>query len=392
MTLRGSLLLTAAVALVAGIWLGGHPDALPEPLREALVEPRAELSSEVLDVIERKYFEKVPTEALENASAAGMVRALRRRYKDRFSHYFDPESYKRFQVIATGRFSGVGMTVIEVPRGLRVASVFKGTPADEGGIRRRDLILAVDGRSIAGQDSELSTARIQGKAGTEVELTVLTPSSGRRRRLSLKRREIKVPAVESKTLRAGGRPVAYVRLVSFSEGAHAGFRSAVARLKRRGAEGLIVDVRGNGGGLLTEAILTTSVLVEDGPIVSTSGRTQGKRTYEAVGDALPEVPTVVLVNGDTASAAEILAAALSEAGVAKAIGETTFGKGSFQEVIPLEAGGALDLTVGEYLTRSGRSVNHKGLEPDVWAPDRPKTKADETLDRARAVLSSELRD
>ena len=141
---------------------------------------------------------------------------------------------------------------------------------------------------------------------------------------------------------------------------------------------------------ITEAILTSSVLIEDGTIVSTEGRTQGKTVYEAVGDALPAVPTVVLINGDTASAAEILTAALSQAGLATVVGETTFGKGSFQQVIPLDSGGALDLTVGEYLTRDGSSLNNKGFKPDVWAPDRPKTKADETLDRARSVLAVKL--
>ena len=135
-----------------------------------------------------------------------------------------------------------------------------------------------------------------------------------------------------------------------------------------GAEGLVLDLRGNGGGLLTEAVLTSSIFVEDGVIVSTNGRTQGDETFDAVGDALPERPMVVLINDDTASASEILTAAVSEAGLAEVVGERSFGKGTFQEVIPLENGGALDLTIGEYLTRDGTSINGTGIKPDREGP------------------------
>ena len=152
----------------------------------------------------------------------------------------------------------------------------------------------------------------------------------------------------------------------------------------------MLDLRGNGGGLLEEAVLTSSLFVEDGVIVSTEGRTSPEQTFEAVGDALPERPIVVLINGDTASASEILTAALSDAGLATVVGEKSFGKGVFQEVIELENGGALDLTVGEYLTRDGDSINKVGIHPDVPARDRPATKPDEGLQGALKALGAEL--
>jgi carboxyl-terminal processing protease len=181
-----------------------------------------------------------------------------------------------------------------------------------------------------------------------------------------------------------------VRLLGFSNGAHAELRREVEELYDQGAEALVLDLRGNGGGLLTEAVLTSSVFVEDGVIVSTEGRTQEKETFEAQGDALDERPTVVLINGDTASAAEILTAALRDAGLAEVVGERSFGKGTFQQVIPLENGGALDLTIGEYLARNGESVNNVGIRPDLPVRDRPATPQDEALRKALDRLAPEL--
>jgi carboxyl-terminal processing protease len=224
-----------------------------------------------------------------------------------------------------------------------------------------------------------------------VKLTVLTPSTGKTRELTLTRKQIRVPVVESKLREIGGEPVGYVRLLSFTKGVHAELRQAIERLDERGAEGRVLDLRGNGGGLLTEAILVSSLFVEDGVIVSTKARTQGDREYEAIGSALPERPIVVLVDEGTASAAEILTAALDEEDLGTVVGEQTFGKGSFQQVFPLDKGGGIELTVGEYLTSSGRSLAEEGFEPEVRAVDREKTKQDEALDRALRVLGRELR-
>ena len=196
--------------------------------------------------------------------------------------------------------------------------------------------------------------------------------------------------MEGSLKQVNGIPIAYVRLLGFSSGAHAELRREIERLDDSGAEGLVLDLRGNGGGLLTEAVLTSSLFVEDGVIVTTNARTQGNETFEAVGDALPERPTVVLINHDTASASEILTAALSQAGLAEVVGQRSFGKGTFQEVIPLENGGALDLTIGEYLTRDGTSINGTGIEPEIKVRDRRKTKLDEARQRALEALAAKI--
>jgi carboxyl-terminal processing protease len=333
----------------------------------------------------------VSDEELDEPSIRGMVDELRKRYDDRFSHYFNPEQLKEFEVGTTGRFEGVGLTVNEVPKGLRVALVLPDSPAKEAGIAEGDVITAVNGKSIAGEPSDVSTARIKGPAGSEVELKVISAKSGEARKLTVERASVRFPAVQGTIRKVDGRPIAYVRFTTFSEGAHGELRDEVERLYRRGAEGLVLDLRGNGGGLLNEAVLSSSVFVEDGVIVSTESRTQGDREYDAEGDALDPRPTVVLVDENTASAAEILTAALDVYDLATVVGQRTFGKGTFQEVIQLPAGGALDLTIGQYLTADGTSLADKGIPPDVRAVDDVKTaRTDEGFERAGEVLAGEL--
>ena len=379
------------LAFVVGAILGARTDRFGDAIDELFGDDMA-ASSEALEVISDRYYQDVEADELENTSVRSMVNQLRREYKDRFSHYFGPNAYERFQEVLERRFSGVGLSVTEVPQGLRVANAFPGSPAREAGIRQGDIITAVDGRSIAGESAELATARIKGKPGTDVTLTVMSAITKKTKEYALTREELQVPEVIGRMRDVNGVPVAYVRLLGFSRGAHGELRDEVERLDEEGAEALVLDLRGNGGGLLTEAVLTSSLFVEDGAIVSTKRRTGGDETFEAVGDALPERPIVVLINGDTASASEILTAALNDAELATVVGETSFGKGTFQEVIPLDNGGALDLTVGEYLTRGGDSVNGKGIPPDVKVRDLPATKRDEALARALRVLAPQLED
>ncbi len=378
-------------AFFAGAGVGSRNSDFGDFASDFFGGDEAETSADALDVISESYFREVDSDQLNDASIEGMVKDLRKRYKDRFSHYFDPKTFAEFEQSTQGRFSGVGLTVTEVKRGLRVATVFDGSPAKKAGVREGDIVTAVNGKSIAGQDSEVSTAEIKGEPGSKVTLTVLTPSTKESRDLEMTRAEVDVPAVQSEMKTAGGHKIGYIELLTFTkEGVHAELRDAVERLDEEGAEGTVVDLRGNGGGLLTEAVLTSSVFVEDGVIVSTKGRTQPDRTFEAEGEAVEPRPLVVLVNGDSASASEIFTAALDEAGLADVVGEKTFGKGVFQEVIELDNGGALDLTVGEFLTRDGVSLAGDGIEPDIPARDRPATKPDEGLNKALSVLAADL--
>ena len=254
------------------------------------------------------------------------------------------------------------------------------------------MIVSVNERSIAGEDSEVATAKIKGPPGTEVTIGVRRPPGDRTRSVTLTRAEIEVPMTISRIRDVDGRKVGYVALFGFTEGAHAALREAIERVRDRGAEGLVLDLRGNGGGLLQEAVLTSSIfLAEDEVIVSTRSRTQGSEVYRAMGDNLPPQPTVVLINRDTASAAEILAAALADQAGATLVGVRSFGKGVFQQVIDLSNGGALDLTIGEYFTPSGENLGGRGIVPEVRALDDPRTRPDEGLQRALRVLGQELR-
>jgi carboxyl-terminal processing protease len=351
----------------------------------------SDLTSEASQVIRDDYFKPVRSSEIDNASVDGIVRELRKRYDDRFSHYLDPHQLQEFESATSGRFSGVGLTVTGVGRGLRVASVLPRTPAQRAGIKVGDLITAVDGRSLAGVPANVATARIKGPPETPVELRVVSRAGGGPRNVKLKRASVAVPVAVGEIKHAGTSKVAYVRYATFSEGAHGELASTIERLDRQGARGLVLDLRGNGGGLLDEGVLSASLFLAKGQlVVSTDSRTMGHHDYDAVGDPLPRQPIVVLINHDTASAAEILASALGEHHLATIVGTRSYGKGTFQEVIHLGAGGALDLTVGQYFTANGTSLTGKGIQPDVTAVDDPKTPQDEALRKALAVLAEKM--
>jgi carboxyl-terminal processing protease len=386
----------AVVALFAGIWIGGHPGNLPGPVRDVLTAtPAAQsvsTSTEALELIEDRYFRKTSPDQLSSASIRGMIRDLRRRYGDRFSHYFDPEQMARLTEALQGSFSGVGMTVAGKDRkGLEVGSVFKGTPAARAGLERGDLIVSVNGDSIRKETVETVVALIKGPAGTEVTLGVRSPGRPRSRQITLTREEIELPVTVTRTVRRGGKKLGYVRFGGFSEGSSLKLKKALERVRGRDVEGIVLDLRGNGGGLLPEAVLVSSLFVPKGKVVvETSSRTRGDETFKAVGGEIELPRLVVLVDRGTASAAEILAAALRDEDGVSLIGTRTFGKGLFQEVIDLSNGGALDLTVGEFLTAEGRSLAGKGLKPDVTVEPRPGSQRDVQLDRAYRVLGAEL--
>jgi carboxyl-terminal processing protease len=293
------LALLLPVLLVAGIWLGGHPGNLPGFARDAFVDDsQGRLYDEALDAIADNYYRPVDRSKLLDAGLTAGVKSL----DDRFSAYFDPKTYREFQESTKGEFEGVGMTVAEVERGLRVLTVFEGSPAGRAGIHEGDVITGVDGKSLAGKTAEQATALIKGPAGTTVTLAVVT-GDAEPRTLKLRRARVDVPVVESEMRRAGGEKVAHVRLSSFTSGAHGELRQAIDGLLDKGAEAVVLDLRDNGGGLLNEAVLTSSLFVSDGPIVSTKGRTRPRKVYQATGSPISTtVPVAVLVNRRSASA------------------------------------------------------------------------------------------
>jgi carboxyl-terminal processing protease len=386
--------LMVIIVFVLGVWIGGHPSDLPGFMRSTFTDSHADgrLYQEAVNVIEDNYYRKVDRSDFLGKSLSAGVLSL----GDKYSAYFPPHAYKAFEDQTSGTFTGVGMSVTQVPRGLRIARVFPKSPAERAGLKVGDVIIAVDGASIAGKSSTQATSQIQGEAGTAVTLRVV---SGKRpaRDLQLERAKVAVPVVTSEMVGSGAGAVAHVRLASFTSGAHAEVRSAIDGLLKKGAKGIVLDLRDNGGGLLNEAVLVSSIFIPEGTIVSTAGRERPRHVYEAAGGAIPtRIPVTVLVDGDSASASEIVTGALQDRKRAEVVGTHTYGKGVFQEIRPLSNGGALDLTVGEYFTPTGRNLGGggvkqgAGIQPDVQAADDPKTKdRDEALDAAVRVLRDE---
>ncbi len=376
--------------LAGGLWVGGrHPDWLPGPLRDAVVgDSETAVIAEAVDAVHDGYYRVVPKDKLADDAIAGVVERL----DDRFSAYFDPREYRQFKQSQNSEFSGVGLAVSEHPRGLRVEVVYDGSPAQRGGIRAGDLIVAAAGRSLKGRKQDESVARIKGPPGSEVRLT--WERDGKSSTRTFTRSTVSVPVVASQTRRAGDCRAGVVRLAQFSSGAHAEVYGALRRLKKRGANVFVLDLRDNGGGLVNEAQLVASAFLAHGAIVTTRGRSVRERTLGATGEpVIAKQPVVVLVDNGTASASEIVAGALQDRDRATVVGEKTFGKGVFQQVIELSNGGALDITAGQYFTPDGHNLGGRGVRrgagiaPDVRAVDDRKTKADEALDGALDVLA-----
>ena len=385
------LVLLLPVVFVGGIWLGGHPTVLPGPVRDVLVDDQVSVVAEAMDRVGDDYYRKVSDEDIANAAVGGIVSSL----KDRFSAYLDPKDYAQYADVRDSQFSGVGLGVQGNEAGLRIATVYEDSPAEKAGLKTGDVITAANGTTLRGKSESASTALIKGPEGTEVTLTVRRGEREFERKM--RRARITVPAVVSETVKTADGDVAVIRLASFSSGAHGELYAAIQKAEKDGAKGIVFDLRGNPGGLVSEARLVASAFLEDGEIVTTRGRNVPTRTLNATGDPVaPDIPVVVLVDKGSASAAEIVAGALQDRDRAELVGERTYGKGVFQEITPLRNGGALDITVGQYFTPSGRNLGGRGtsrgsgLQPDVKAKDDADTERDEALDRAVRELRSEL--
>jgi carboxyl-terminal processing protease len=366
--------LALPLLLVLGIWLGGHPEDLPGFARNAFVAGHnTRVVNEALERMTRDYYRPLSESQLASASIAGAVASL----GDRFSHYLTSAEYHDFGEPAS--FTGIGVEVGPDPRGLRITHVFNSSPAAHAGLQAEDLIVAVNGRSLAGLSEDAATALVKGPADTNVTLRVQESRGGHLgvRTLTLTRTTISEPVVASLTRTVRGVRLGVVALATFSEGAHTEVREAVeAELHDAHARGIVFDLRGNGGGLVEEARLIASIfLPREAVVVTTRGRTQPTQVLRAAGDPIPaSVPVVVLVDRNTASASEIVTAALQDHRRATVVGTHTFGKGVFQEEQPLSNGGALDITVGEYFTPNGRNLGGGGVRegagiiPEVPVP------------------------
>jgi carboxyl-terminal processing protease len=379
--------------LVLGVYLGGHPSKLPDFAREEFTEEPTSLVAEASEVIKDNYFRKVGNTELGNASLQGMVRELRKRHKDRFSDYFSPESLEGFNQQIEGHFSGVGLSVIEVKKGLKIVKVFHGSPAEEGGLKVGDTIIAVEGESIAGLASTEATQKIKGPEGSQVTVEFEKPKTGKKSKTTMTRAEVVLPNVSSRVFTTDGKKVGYVRLLSFSSEASKQLAHGIEKAKSEGAEALVLDLRENPGGLLDEAVSSASLFLPEGEVVvSTKSRTKGGTERQSGPGKIVDVPFDVLIDRGTASAAEILTAALQDDAHATVVGTRSYGKGVFQEEHDLANGGALKLTVGEYFTPNGENLARTGgIHPEVKVVDNPHTAVDEARQKALETVAAQVK-
>lgn len=258
-------------------------------------------------------------------------------------------------------------------------TVFEGSPAAEAEMEVGERITSVDGTPVEGEPLDVVVDRIKGEEGTEVTLG-LTGGAAGDREVTIERRSIELPNLTSELLDGG---VGYVGLLQFTDGIGDEVRSAVTDLRDEGATSIVLDLRGNPGGLLQEAVDVAGVFVEDGAVVSVVERGQAAEEVEATGDAFAELPLAVLVDGGSASASEIVAAAVQDLDRGPIVGETTFGKGTVQTIRPLTDGSGMKFTTAEYLTPSGGSIEGTGV-----VPDREVAERDAQLDAAVELLSA----
>jgi carboxyl-terminal processing protease len=363
------LALLLPVLFVLGIWLGGHPSDLPSFARNAFVaDHNTQLVDEAIERVSHDYYRPVSTSSLDNASIAGMISSLH----DPYSTYLSPKEFTTFDQPAS--FAGIGVVVDPKSLGLEIVRVFNSSPAQRSGLKAGETIVAVNGRSLHGVPSTTSTGLIKGPPGTVVQLRLTVPHAPART-VTVTRATISEPVVASELHTVHGVKLGWVYLATFSEGSAAELREAVEGLLKQGARGLILDLRANGGGLVSEARLVASIFIPSGTIVTTRGRTQPTIVLTAAGGAIPSsIPMVVLVDHDTASASEIVTAALQDHRRATVVGTHTYGKGVFQELEPLSGGAAIKITVGEYYTPNGRNLGGGGVKkgagvtPEVLVP------------------------
>src|SRR6187455_3456346 len=346
-----------------------HDAAPPQEIRAAV--PASEKSpltpaesaqlSEVIERVQREYVDTVSHPELIDDALRGVVSGL-----DPYSSYLDAEEYADLRVSTAGTYAGIGIEVSTADRALRVVRPFRDSPAAAAGIQSGDMISAIDGTPV-GVDLDAAMARMRGPRGSTVKLAVTRVGQTLPLEFTVERAQVDVHSVAMANIDGG---YVYARITAFSDTTAEDFVANIARLRRdmpAKPRGFVLDLRNNPGGVLESAVEVADQLLESGVIVTADGRTPAARfSMEATpGEMLPGVPVVVLVNGSTASAAEILAGALQDHHRAVLLGRRTFGKGSVQTVMPLAQGRAIKLTTSRYFTPSGRSIQGSGIEPEM---------------------------
>ena len=382
------LAFAAAGGALAGVVLTSQvgPLIAEEASRDSSVYEQLDLFGNIFERIRGQYVEPVNTEKLVEAAINGMLTSL-----DPHSSYLSAKDFEKMQEQTRGEFGGLGIEVTQEEGFVKVISPMDGTPADKAGIEAGDYITHVNGESILGLTLDAAVEMMRGPVGSEIIITVARQGTDQPFDVSIIRDTIKVEAVKARVV---GKAV-ILRVTTFNDQTTSGIKTALANsIKELGGidkmQGVVIDLRNNPGGLLNEAITVSDAFLDAGEIVSTRGRTaaEGERYNAEKGDLADGKPIVVLINGGSASASEIVAGALQDHGRAIVVGTKSFGKGSVQSLIPLKGDGAMRLTTARYYTPSGRSIQALGISPDivVQQPARPNPATDTPVDAPKSAV------
>jgi carboxyl-terminal processing protease len=344
-----------------------------------------ELFGDVFERVRADYVEETSDEELVEAAIQGMLSSL-----DPHSSFLNKKHFKDMQVQTKGEFGGLGIEVTMENGYVKVVSPIDDTPAFRAGVQAGDYVTHLDGKPVLGLTLSKAVERMRGKVGEAIKLSI-------RRKgkeafdVEIIRDKIKIRSVRSRN----DEDIGYIRITSFSEQTNTGLRERVEKIQESTGDklkGYVLDLRNNPGGLLDQAIAVSDAFLERGEIVSTRGRTaeNGQRFHAKAGDLANGLPIVVLINGGSASASEIVAGALQDHGRAVLMGTRSFGKGSVQTIIPLGRSGAMKLTTQRYFTPSGRSIQAKGIDPDILVEQAKVEKIKPVRKRSEADLRGAL--
>lgn len=381
--LLATLIATSALSMPG--W-AQEPEAESASAAGALPLDELRTFADVFNQVRVSYVEEVDDKTLLENAIRGMLSGL-----DPHSAYLDAESFDDLQVNTTGEFGGLGLEVGQEDGFIKVIAPIDGTPAHKAGIEPGDLIVKLDGKPVKGMSLPEAVDAMRGPSGSTVELTVLREGEPKPLDFQLKRDIIKVVSVRGRLLEPG---FGYLRIAQFQANTGTEFQKTVADLLKEAdgsMKGLVIDLRNNPGGVLQSSIEVADAFLDSGLIVYTEGRLPNSRTqFSANSDTLiAGTPVVVLINGGSASAAEIVAGALQDHKRAVVMGTDSFGKGSVQTVVPLSEKSAIKLTTARYFTPNGRSIQAHGIEPDITV-DRARLEMVETDEFTEADLQGHL--
>lgn len=331
--------------------------------------------------IETKYVNDTDDVKLIDGAIDGMVKSL----NDPHSNYLSPKMYKTLMEQTEGSFAGIGVVMgMDNEQKIHIVGIMENSPGQKAGLQEGDEILAVDGVPVTQMAFDEVATHVRGQAGTDVVLTIMRDNTNQD--ITITRDNIKLKTVGHKML---DNNIGYIQIVSFSEDTANEFNEAYNDLKNQGMKALVLDLRNNPGGLLTTCVEIAKKLVPKGEIVSIVDKQGNKETYSSSLEA-PEYPLVVLINKNSASASEILSGAIQDTKAGTIIGNTSYGKGSVQTILPMFEDDAVKLTIAKYYTPSGRSIDGTGITPDIEINLDENATSDTQLDKALEILKAQL--